>query len=82
MSFDPDSSVHIVSWSLAIFIMARHPISPPIMIARDPHLLPGSWNPFPSNFPVTWNIFRFWRIPARLWGRRHMGSNFMGYEAS
>jgi hypothetical protein len=69
--FDPNPSLRIVSWDLAIFIMPCHPTSPTIIIAGDRHSFPSSWNPFTSHFPVAWNIFPWQRIIIRFWRSRH-----------
>jgi hypothetical protein len=75
--FDPNSSLRIISRCLAFLIMSFHPVPPTITVTGDPDSLPGSWNPFPSHSPMTWNIFRWWRwrtVP-RFWRRiiNHLG---------
>jgi len=68
ISFDPNPSIRIVSWGLAIFIMSCHPTAPMIIMARDPDSFPSAWNPFTSRFPVARNIFLLWRV-IRFWPR-------------
>jgi hypothetical protein len=89
MAFDPNPSLHIASRGLAFFIMSCHPISPAVIVIKDPDPLPFSWNPFLCNFPVAWNIFRWGRTPPGFWRRivgnrrwRSISMNLMGYQAS
>jgi hypothetical protein len=62
MCFDPNLSLYIMPWDLAIFIMACHPASPAIIMTRDPHSFPSAWDPFTSHFPVARDIFLSWWI--------------------
>jgi hypothetical protein len=72
ITFNPNSSLYIMARDLAFLIMSFPPSSPAVVITRNPDSLPCSWSPFPSNLPMTWNIFRWWRwrwgIVPRLWG--------------
>ena len=87
MTFDPNPSLDIASRGLAFLIMSLHPVSPTITVTGDPDSLPCSWNPFPSNIPMAWNIFRWWRwrtVP-RFWRRiinhlRWLGRMGVGIE--
>jgi hypothetical protein len=53
------------------------------MATRDPDFLPGSWNPFPSNLPMAWNIFRWWRWRrvTRFWRWIVSYLGWLGIEA-
>jgi hypothetical protein len=69
MTFNPASSLYISSRGLTFHIMARYPISPPIIMTRHPDPLPFSWNPFFCGFPVPGNIFGLWLVIVWFWLR-------------
>ena len=51
ISFDPNPSIRIVSWGLAIFIMSCHPTPPAIIMARDPNFFPRVQEPIHESLP-------------------------------
>jgi hypothetical protein len=69
MPFHPNPSFHIIPWGLAFFIMSCHPVSPTILITRDPDSFPCSRNPFSSGLPMTGDIFRRRRGVSGFWRR-------------
>jgi hypothetical protein len=84
ISFDPNPSLFVVSWDLAIFIMSWRPISPAIIISRNPNSFPRSGNPFTSHFPMARNIFlpRWTIMMFRCWGDNHRGRGQSGEQSS